>query len=229
MPFIKELEKELEYKRMMVNAVNENIYSGATITTQKPYNQKYYYLHYYKDGKVHNDYLGKLTPDELKSLKKEISTHKKRRKALAKVKKQIEVIERILKYKNVITEIPEENEFRHTRNFVFMKYPVIEEFVNQIKKEYPEKVKNIILFGSIARNEERLSDDPDKNSDIDILIVWNGDKNEAEAVHDIQYQFMNKTRFFISPVILTLKEFNNMQLTRTPFWEEIDRDGIELL
>ncbi|NKQ39297.1 MAG: nucleotidyltransferase domain-containing protein [Methanosarcinales archaeon] len=41
----------------------------------------------------------------------------------------------------------------------------LSEFVRRAKKKYKDKIDNIILFGSVARNNTK------EDSDIDILIV----------------------------------------------------------
>ena len=65
-----------------------------------------------------------------------------------------------------------------------IKIPFMEQIVNTIVTTVePDK---IILFGSYAR------DDYKKNSDIDILILKKGLKNEREVTNSLYMEFFNK-------------------------------------
>ena len=64
------------------------------------------------------------------------------------------------------------------------KIPFLDQIVNMIISAIaPDK---IILFGSYARGDYR------KNSDIDILILKKGLKNEREVINELYMDFFNK-------------------------------------
>ena len=63
-----------------------------------------------------------------------------------------------------------------------------------------EGIEKIILFGSVARGEEKLT------SDTDIAIIGKKDKNLENKITDIAGRVLEKTRIKVVPVLLTKKE-----------------------
>jgi predicted nucleotidyltransferase len=56
----------------------------------------------------------------------------------------------------------------------------VDEFVIRVLERYKDKIDRIILFGSVARGDAR------EDSDIDILVIWKGDKVEGwDVLEDI--------------------------------------------
>ena len=47
---------------------------------------------------------------------------------------------------------------------------IAEEFAKEVIKRFGAEIEDIILFGSVARGED------DAESDVDVLIIWYGDK-----------------------------------------------------
>ena len=82
-------------------------------------------------------------------------------------------------------------------------------------------IKDIILFGSLARGELRI------NSDIDLLILTEDDfKDEAKA-RDICKKTDLKNK--ISPIFATGKEWTSHQSKKSEFYESILKEGIRLI
>ncbi|MCD7973297.1 MAG: nucleotidyltransferase domain-containing protein [Candidatus Azobacteroides sp.] len=102
-----------------------------------------------------------------------------------------------------------------------MKRPeIIEKLRNKIA-ELPTKV-TIILFGSEARGDAR----PD--SDIDLLILVEGNNLNEEEVQKIIYPLFrieDETHILINPVVKLKKEWGKI---KTPFYENVTKDGIIL-
>ncbi len=92
---------------------------------------------------------------------------------------------------------------------------VVGEFVTQIKKV--REVKKIILFGSVARDEEKPT------SDIDIAIIVskkNGKLNNI--VSNVRDKILRDSRMLIVPIVLTDKEL----MENRQFEEEVRKGRI---
>jgi len=97
----------------------------------------------------------------------------------------------------------------------------LEEFVNNIRTKYGDRIERIILFGSYARGDYR------KESDIDVLVIWKGDEVkgwnslEREAV-----EVLFKYGFVISLKIFSPNEFSAMKEMDFPFIRNISQEGV---
>ena len=95
---------------------------------------------------------------------------------------------------------------------------IAQEFAEAINSEY---IKQIILFGSVARGEDT------EDSDIDILIVSNH-KNEIESViRDIAFDIVLDKQEVISSHILS--EAHLDKIKDFSFMRNVRRDGIVLI
>ena len=95
----------------------------------------------------------------------------------------------------------------------------------QIAKEFAEtiksdKIKQIILFGSVARGD----DTPD--SDIDILIVSDNKKEIEPLINDTAFQIILEKQGVISPHIASESKLD--QIKDYSFMKNIRRDGIDI-
>lgn len=88
-------------------------------------------------------------------------------------------------------------------------------FLEQTGEELGDQVDQIVLFGSVARNEET------EDSDIDVLVVVE-DKSLKDRVFDISYSIMLETDIYISPKVVDLEEFEQIQ--DTSFMREIEEE-----
>jgi len=90
--------------------------------------------------------------------------------------------------------------------------------LNELIKEIRILLKNhadsCILFGSVARKEERPS------SDIDLLIITKNKKLVKDLIHEKLGYFIDKYGNVITAQIYTKKEFNK----NIPFVATIDKD-----
>jgi len=91
----------------------------------------------------------------------------------------------------------------------------IEEFISILKEVHGDKIKKIILFGSIARG------DADGESDVDVLII--GDISLDDVV-DLTVKIMLKHGVFISPVIESEKEFEDKK--NYSFYRTVMSEGV---
>ena len=96
----------------------------------------------------------------------------------------------------------------------------IEEFVRRVMEKYRNKIDNIILFGSVARGEAK------EDSDIDILVVWNG--NEAEgwrAMTGLAFDVLLDAGEYISIKVLGLDDLK----VENPFVKNVMAEGIKIV
>lgn len=98
--------------------------------------------------------------------------------------------------------------------------------VEQIKKVVHEvaPTAKTILFGSEARGDAR----PD--SDIDLLILMDGDKlslESEEAVTLPLYELELKTGIAINPIVMLKKLWDNRPF-KTPFYVNVVNEGVAL-
>lgn len=85
-------------------------------------------------------------------------------------------------------------------------------------------VKSVILFGSQARGNY----EPD--SDIDVLVVTEKlDKKIRETIIDEAYEISLKEDIPVIPLVYELKEFQSPLFRAGPFYQNISREGINIL
>lgn len=97
----------------------------------------------------------------------------------------------------------------------------LNEFINNVRTKYGDRIERIILFGSYARGDYR------KESDIDVLVIWKGDEFEGwnflerEAV-----EVLFKYGCIISLKIFSPNEFSAMKELDFPFIRNISQEGV---
>ncbi len=101
-----------------------------------------------------------------------------------------------------------------------------EEILKKIKKSVEAVVSDaeVILYGSYARGEEKVT------SDIDVLILLDKDevslKEEMEIAYPL-YDIEYSTGIIISPLVLSKKDWKKRHKI-TPFYENVLNEGIVL-
>lgn len=92
---------------------------------------------------------------------------------------------------------------------------IARKFANAIKSD---KIIKIILFGSVAREEDT------EDSDIDILIISNEWNQIDSLITDEVFKVVLETEELISPYVLSEKQFNETK--NFNFLTNVLRDGV---
>ncbi|MHC1603874.1 MAG: nucleotidyltransferase domain-containing protein [Candidatus Syntropharchaeales archaeon] len=86
-----------------------------------------------------------------------------------------------------------------TRDLTMYLRKIAQEFADQAKRKYPDKIEKIILFGSVARDEMMLE------SDIDFLVICTstgGDRFKVRRmIMDDVVSFLLKYGVYISVIV----------------------------
>lgn len=96
--------------------------------------------------------------------------------------------------------------------------------IKELAIETVPKDGKVILYGSRARGDAHVG------SDWDLLILLNKDRLEQSDYDSISYPFVLLGCDLgeeINPILYTKKEWNSYEIT--PFYENVKRDGIEII
>lgn len=107
----------------------------------------------------------------------------------------------------------------YTKNMPIQKHyeTVIRLFARFALERYPLNIAKIILYGSVARGETRA------DSDIDLLVLWNGDENEGwHAMTGLAFDVMVDTGEYLSVKVMNAQAFN----PASPFVQNVTKEGI---
>ena len=99
-------------------------------------------------------------------------------------------------------------------------------FAQNVRKLIGKNLSKILVYGSYARG------DYNENSDIDIMILTSLPENKIEpiedALYDIAFDFMMEYEIQIS-VIVKNEEHFKYWLGALPFYDNVEREGIEIV
>ncbi|KXA88783.1 hypothetical protein AKJ66_02740 [candidate division MSBL1 archaeon SCGC-AAA259E22] len=95
--------------------------------------------------------------------------------------------------------------------------------MGRIEEEHAENVEDIILYGSYARGEA------DAESDVDVLIVWNGNLSEGrEQIAELATEALLEHDVIVSPKVVSPKNYEEMKKSGLPFMENVRQEGIKI-
>lgn len=97
---------------------------------------------------------------------------------------------------------------------------VIKKFKIALKKALGRNLVEVRLFGSKARG------DAQKDSDIDVIIIVDGDWHMCDIVYDIVTSILLEEGIFISPKVINKADYDHLYKIGTPFIKNVIRDGI---
>ena len=96
----------------------------------------------------------------------------------------------------------------------------VKEFVRRAREKYDDKIDSFILFGSVARREAK------KDSDIDILVIWNGDEAEGwRAMTGLAFDVLLDEEKYISTKVLGLEDLK----AENPFIKNVMKEGVKIV
>jgi uncharacterized protein len=101
---------------------------------------------------------------------------------------------------------------------------VLEDLKESLSKIFGAKLKKIILFGSYARDEA------DDESDIDILLLIDEDREKIKQYHDlivnVMVEYSLKHNVVISIMEQEFGQYNKYK-EFVPFYANVDNEGVE--
>ncbi|NOY11992.1 MAG: nucleotidyltransferase domain-containing protein [Archaeoglobi archaeon] len=100
------------------------------------------------------------------------------------------------------------------------KRAAIDEFIRELMERYGDRVKRVILFGSVARG------DIHSESDIDVLIIGS---LTLDDVISISYPILLKYGELISPHIMSEEHYSMLKSRNSGFIKSVEREGIVLV
>ncbi|MGD0621718.1 MAG: nucleotidyltransferase domain-containing protein [Dehalococcoidia bacterium] len=99
----------------------------------------------------------------------------------------------------------------------------IEKFSRSIKDRLPTTVKDVRLFGSVARGTNA------PESDIDILVlVESDDRMISDIIMDVAVDINLDYDVVISPIIMASSHYANQLFRETAFFHALEQDGVSL-
>src|SRR3989338_9163805 len=102
---------------------------------------------------------------------------------------------------------------------------IVDDYCHSLRRRFPNEVKNIILFGSQARGEER------PHYDIDLLIVLNTqDRRLKREVLNLAWEamFAHNFKAFLSPIVFFKKDYDQYRHLNSSFLANVSEDAIRL-
>lgn len=102
---------------------------------------------------------------------------------------------------------------------------LLQQYIADVIRIYGSSLKEIILYGSYARGDNR------EDSDIDIMILVDIDdaeiKTKGDALSDVTFDFNFDHDLLIMPIVKNRDHFNKW-LNAYPFYNNVRKEGIEL-
>ncbi|NIS45696.1 MAG: hypothetical protein GWN61_06650 [candidate division Zixibacteria bacterium] len=100
---------------------------------------------------------------------------------------------------------------------------IIKSFSDDTKKILQDNLVAEYLFGSVTRNQEN------QYSDIDILIIVKQfDHQLRKQLSELSSEYSLNYDVYISPIIKELDVWQKNKIHDTLFYQEIQRDGVQL-
>lgn len=91
-----------------------------------------------------------------------------------------------------------------------------EEFAERAQEELGSSLEKLVLYGSVARGEER------EDSDVDVFVVVKG-KSDKEVVEELAFDVNVEFGVFMVPVVKTVEEFESVR--DSIFVREVEETG----
>jgi predicted nucleotidyltransferase len=101
--------------------------------------------------------------------------------------------------------------------------PAIQAFISQVSHRFAGSYRSSLLFGSRARGSAR------PESDTDILILMDTvDYSSKRAILDLAYDEFLASGVDISPLVMSVADYEHQKKIGIPLIAEIERDKVPL-
>ncbi len=101
----------------------------------------------------------------------------------------------------------------------------INQLLELIDEVFGDRVKKVILYGSYARGDYK------KNSDIDIMILTDLNKDELieyrDRLWDLAYDIELENNVILSPLVKNIDKYNK-RIEVIPFYMNVQKEGVVL-
>jgi predicted nucleotidyltransferase len=102
---------------------------------------------------------------------------------------------------------------------------ILGRIANHSRQEFGDSLREVILYGSYARGDQR------SNSDVDVMVLVNSDpetlgrfgQSYAKLASDIDLEY----GVFVSPILQDVKTFEFWK-DALPFFRNVDTDGLRI-
>ncbi len=99
----------------------------------------------------------------------------------------------------------------------------LDSFKARLAAEFGERIRRIVLFGSVARGESRW------DSDVDVLVLLDHlDMRERGRIIDLAADELTERDVLISPTVMSQDAFSRLEVGERLLAREVARDGISL-
>lgn len=102
---------------------------------------------------------------------------------------------------------------------------MLAELAESLQHIYGDKLKTVVLYGSVARGTQTV------DSDIDILILIDGNNDELrqydDKLSDVSTDFSLKYLKVLSVVDISYQEYEDWR-TLSPFYKNVSEEGVIL-
>lgn len=102
---------------------------------------------------------------------------------------------------------------------------LLQQYTTEVVKIYGHKLKEVILYGSYARGDNR------EDSDIDIMILVDLDdieiKEKGNELSEVTFDYNYDHDLLIMPIVKNQEHFNKW-INAYPFYNNVRREGIAL-
>jgi len=98
------------------------------------------------------------------------------------------------------------------------------DFAGKIKSLFGRSVISVLVYGSVAKGGDT------KESDIDLLVVWDGDKRIGwDKLETEAFRTLLDTKEYISLKVYTPKEYSKLKRKNNPFIKNVLSGGIQVV
>ncbi|MFB6192890.1 MAG: nucleotidyltransferase domain-containing protein [Candidatus Nanohaloarchaea archaeon] len=100
----------------------------------------------------------------------------------------------------------------------------IQDFVDEVRDSFGDRISEIMLFGSYAR------DDYVPGSDIDILVLLNDEarKEDRDRAGELTGKYFEEKGLFFSPKLMNAEEFQEKKEEGYSFHQEVAEQGVKM-